>query len=212
MKKAVEPPFVVKICGITNEEDARVALEAGANALGFNFYPGSARFLLPADAERIVNSLPGDYLKVGIFVNSTEDEMLKVADRLRLDVLQLHGERCAIPASASCGIWRAIAPQGLPRTRDARMDAYLVDTPTADFGGSGKTFDWSIAAGRAYRIILAGGLASSNVEEAIETVQPWGVDACSRLESKPGKKDARQMREFIHTALAASQAIREAAR
>ncbi len=212
MKNTADLPFVVKICGITNEEDARIAIEAGANALGFNFYPKSPRFLRPADAERIMNSLPGDYLRVGIFVNSSEDEMLKIADRLHLDVLQLHGERCDIPVSTQCNIWRAIAPNALPQTRDKRIDAYLVDTPTTDFGGSGKAFDWSLAVGRAYRIVLAGGLASSNVEEAIETVEPWGVDACSRLESTPGKKDAGAMREFIRRALAASRAASHALR
>ncbi len=94
---------------------------------------------------------------------------------------------------------------------DATAEAYLLDTPSRDFGGSGQSFDWNLAAGRPYRVILAGGLDASNVAEAIRIAQPWGVDACSRLESSPGKKDAQRVRDFVQAALAASRAPEEIA-
>ncbi|MBV9405283.1 MAG: phosphoribosylanthranilate isomerase [Acidobacteriaceae bacterium] len=207
MRNAAELPFVVKICGITNEEDARAAVEAGANALGFNFWPRSPRCIAPEAAARIVSRVPGDYLKVGVFVNTSADEMLGIAAEVPLDVLQLHGEQIAIPERMPCRVWRAIAAENLPKNDASGFDAYLVDTPTPDFGGSGKTFDWTVAAGRKYPIVLAGGLAADNVREAIETVRPWGVDACSRLELAPGRKDIQRVREFIRAAQAASQRL-----
>lgn len=192
--------FIIKICGITNEEDARVALEAGANALGFNFYPRSPRFIAPDRAREIMKALPGTFLKVGVFVNSTDD----IAAQIPLDVLQLHGN---CPADGHHRIWRAIRAGDHPD--DSVAEAYLMDTPGEEFGGTGKTFDWTLAAGSSARIILAGGLDAANVAEAIQAAQPWGVDACSRLESKPGKKDSKRVREFVHAALAASGQLQE---
>ncbi len=95
MTASLDPPFIVKVCGITNEEDARVAVDAGANALGFNFYPKSARFVSPSRAHQIAASVSGTFLRVGVFVNATEQEVLEVAAQVPLDVLQLHG-RCAV--------------------------------------------------------------------------------------------------------------------
>lgn len=194
------PGFLVKICGITNEEDARIAVEAGANALGFNFYKNSPRCITPARAREIARAVPGDYLKAGIFVNATEAELLDTAAEAGLDVLQLHGCDCAFPVSTRLRIWHAVAAAGTPPAADASIEAYLLDTPGADYGGSGKSFDWRLAARFPHRVIIAGGLEAANVAEAIRVASPWGVDACSRLESSPGKKDAQRVRDFIRAA------------
>lgn len=200
--------FIIKICGITAEEDARAAVEAGANALGFNFYPRSPRYISPARAREIAQAVPGDYLKVGVFVNATEIELLEAAATVPLDVLQLHGDRCAIPSGSSPRIWRSIVPTNtLPQ--DACIEAYLLDTPTPEFGGSGRTFDWSLAKNFPHRAILAGGLDAVNVAAAIAALGPWGVDACSRLEAQPGRKDIQRMRAFIAAALQASHSLQE---
>lgn len=210
MMSATELPFVVKICGITNEEDARVAIEGGANALGFNFYPKSPRYITPLRARQIANAIEGAFLKVGVFVNQSAAALEEVAGQVPLDVVQLHGDRCAIRASTSYRIWRSIGPDALPHEPDPDVEAYLIDTPAADFGGSGRTFDWSLAKGLRCRVIVAGGLDGSNVEEAIRTVLPWGVDACSRLELKRGKKDRQKICEFVRAARAASREMRKA--
>jgi phosphoribosylanthranilate isomerase len=207
MTAAPDVSFVIKICGITNEEDARVAIEAGANALGFNFYVGSPRYVTPALARQIVAALGKPFLKVGVFVNATEAQLATAVRDVPLDVLQLHGDNCPAQLAGSYRMWRSIA---MDSTDCANWDvtslsaeAFIFDTPTPHFGGSGKCFDWSLAAAFAYRKIIAGGLDATNVADAIRTTKPWGVDACSRLESSPGKKDSRRVREFVHAALAA---------
>jgi phosphoribosylanthranilate isomerase len=187
-------PFIVKICGITNEEDARVALESGANALGFNFWTGSSRYVSGERAAEIIASVPGDYLKVGVFVDAVDPH-----PRVPLDVLQLHGS-CALKGAHR--IWRAVAGSDPVPATDDRIEAWLLDS-VARHGGSGKTFDWKLAARFPHRAILAGGLDESNVGEAVRIASPWGVDACSRLESSPGKKDAQKVRAFVREALAA---------
>lgn len=207
MATAADLPFVVKVCGIKNEEEALAAVHAGANALGFNFYPKSPRYLTFQRAAEIMAALSGPYLRVGVFVNPSEEDLLRAEQIAPLDVFQLHGERC--PASLYGGrrIWRAIEPnQTAPSCSSA--EAYLLDSPSSEYGGSGRTFDWKLAAGRSGRTILAGGLDGSNVAEAIEAAAPWGVDACSRLESHPGKKDAAQVRAFVCAALAKFSALR----
>jgi phosphoribosylanthranilate isomerase len=193
--------MIVKICGITNPEDARIAVEAGANALGFNFYPKSPRYLSLEAARLIVQAVPGDYLKVGVFVNAKKEELQRAFESVPLDVVQLHGTVCqtALPT------WRAIAVgQGTPAP-NSNTEAYLLDTPSQNFGGSGQTFDWSLAAAFPYpKKIVAGGLDGSNVADAIRVSRPWGVDACSRLEWKPGLKDPQRVRDFISAAFAAA--------
>lgn len=198
-----DPPFVIKICGITNEADAQAAVEAGANALGFNFYSNSPRYIRPNRAQQIITSVSGSYLRVGVFVNPSEDELIEIAQSVDLDVVQLHGDRCPTCFSQPFRIWRSIAP--MAAANDQNVEAYLLDTPSAGFGGSGETFDWSLAEAHTSRIILAGGLHASNVAEAIRIANPWGVDACSRLESRPGKKSAQKVREFVRTAQLAVQ-------
>jgi phosphoribosylanthranilate isomerase len=197
--------FIVKICGITNEDDARAAIDAGANALGFNFYRRSPRCITPQRAREIAASVPGDYLKVGVFVNATEPELLQAAAEVPLDILQLHGDRCALPLATSLRIWRAIAATSALPTANAAIEAYLLDTPTPRHGGSGKSFDWNLAARFPHRVIIAGGLDATNIADAIRIASPWGVDACSRLESSPGKKDAQRVRDFVRAALSAAR-------
>ena len=197
--------FIVKICGITCEEDAQAAIEAGANALGFNFYKQSPRYITPARARRIAEAVPGEYLKVGVFVNASQQELLSAAAEAALDVLQLYGEHCAVPAP-SPRVWRAIAGNSPAPASDGAVEAYVLDAATPEYGGSGKTFPWILAAAFPYPAIIAGGLDAGNVAEAISAASPRGVDACSRLESAPGKKDARRVRAFIKAALDASRA------
>ncbi len=109
------PPFVVKVCGITNEEDARVAVEAGANALGFNFYSKSSRYIKPERARQIVQAVRGEYLSVGVFVNRAEEELMEIAGRVPLDVVQLHGEEYRLPLSKPYRVWRSISPGAKPK-------------------------------------------------------------------------------------------------
>ncbi len=206
MATASDLPFAVKICGITNQEDARVAVEAGADALGFNFYPKSPRYITAARAREIIAAVPGDYLRVGVFVNPTEDVLLEITRQVPLDVLQLHGDGCAgVVLPRPYRIWRSLAPTAELAGNELAAEAYLLDTPTPGFGGSGETFDWTLAEGRSCRILLAGGLHAANVGEAVKMVKPWGVDACSCLESRPGKKDAGKVRDFIRAAREGNQ-------
>jgi len=204
-----ELPFVIKICGITNESDAQMAVDAGANALGFNFYSNSPRYITPVRARQIFDAVKGEFLTVGVFVNTSEQELLSVADEMQLDVLQLHGDHCAIPTTRY-RIWRSAYTETMPQEMHSRVEAYLVDTPAPVFGGSGRSFDWELVRGSRCRIILAGGLHAGNVKKAVETVQPWGVDACSRLETAPGKKDWQKVLEFVRAARAASVELAKA--
>lgn len=187
--------MIVKVCGITTEEDLRVCVEAGANALGFNFYSKSPRYITGEQADVLTRSVPDGILKVGIFVNESPDQVAALAAQARLDVVQLHG------GSTTLRMWRAV-PAGQP-LEDPGAEAFLIDTPSrTEHGGTGRTFAWSLASGHAgKRIILAGGLDATNVFSAIQAVHPWGVDACSRLESSPGRKDPHKVRDFIQAAL-----------
>lgn len=190
--------MIVKICGITNESDAQVAIEAGASALGINFYPKSPRFVTLEQARRITR-LAGRHLRVGIFVNAEADELLRVADEAQLDVVQVHGafQRTRLRT------WRGMRAGEAAPADDEGVEAFLLDTPGVNFGGSGRTFDWSLAASFPRRKIVAGGLDEWNVAAAVEASAPWGVDACSRLELSPGIKDANRVRAFVKAAFAA---------
>jgi phosphoribosylanthranilate isomerase len=195
--------MMVKICGITNREDALAAAEAGASALGFNFYPGSPRYVSPDTAQAILEFLSSNILKVGVFVNEPAAHIEALAQRLALDVVQLHGEAAEFPAGLR--VWRAVrVTPGFSITElDAiPAEACLLDTPAAAVhGGTGRTFDWSVARGARGRVILAGGLDENNVRSAIEAARPWGVDACSRLEAASGRKDHAKMARFLKAAL-----------
>jgi phosphoribosylanthranilate isomerase len=194
--------MMVKICGITTWEDATAAVVAGATALGFNFYPKSPRYIAPEAAAEIIETLPDGIVKVGVFVNETAAKMEEIAQLSRIEVLQLHGDETPESVSSfGARIWKAF-PVNESWKADLLYDwpaeAFLLDGP---HGGSGQTFDWVRAKGVGRKIILAGGLDASNVAAAVRTARPWGVDACSRLESSPGHKDHKKMQRFIEAAL-----------
>ena len=194
--------MMVKICGITCVEDARAAVDAGASAIGFNFWAGSSRCVSPAQASAIAAALPAAALKVGVFVNESPATVVEIARAARLDVVQLHGGE----APAGLSFWRACRVSGesiADIETAAGAEAILLDTAVPGLhGGTGQSFVWHLAQLPGWRVIVAGGLDASNVREAIRAARPWGVDACSRIESAPGKKDHRKMRDFIKAALA----------
>jgi phosphoribosylanthranilate isomerase len=189
----------VKICGITNWTDARRAVEAGVQFLGFNFYRPSPRYIRPALARRIIRRLPERIAVVGVFVNEAEATMLAIAQRVGLDYLQLHGDEP--PEQVAC-LKRKIPVIKAIRVRDSfqprqldsfgRASAILLDGfDPGHHGGTGKTFNWSLARGSngSRRIFLAGGLTPENVAEAIRVAHPYAVDVCSGVEVRPGRKD-----------------------
>lgn len=200
----------VKICGITNLNDARVAIESGADALGFNFYPRSPRYIRPRDAREIIQELPPGILTVGVFVNESEPEVVaRLAEEADLDAVQLHGDESPEYARALKGLYvikalRVAEGFVAESALEYETEAILLDAfDGRERGGTGRTFDWEIA--RQVRelvpkLYLAGGLSVENVREAIERVRPYAVDACSRLESAPGVKDSERVREFISAA------------
>lgn len=189
---------LVKICGITTPGDAQAAVEAGADALGFNFWPGSPRYLSTEAAAKIMADVPAGVWKVGVFVDTTAEEADRCAVEAGLDVVQFHG---SVETAPRTRFWQAVTAgeAGWRETMEASAaEAILLDAPSgARRGGSGVPFDWSLASGLPYRIVLAGGLSPENVAEAIRLLRPWGVDACSRLESSPGRKDPAKMRAFV---------------
>lgn len=201
--------MILKICGITNREDAAAAVAGGANAIGFNFYPRSPRYVPPERAAEIAT--PAGVRRVGVFVNETAECIAEIARMARLDVVQLHGDETAVQAEAcTTAVWKAVRVG--PEFRLAAYEAFpaealLLDGPAgALYGGAGATFDWKLARGVARPVILAGGLDAANVKPAVELARPWGVDACSKIESAPGKKDHRKMSEFLRAAREALEA------
>jgi phosphoribosylanthranilate isomerase len=197
--------MLVKICGITTHEDAEAAIEAGATALGFNFYPKSPRYITPQNAAAITVQLPASIIKAGVFVNEPPEVVTEIAAQAKLNAVQLHGGQ----APNNVTVWRALSvgPDFDMSLLDAEQpEAFLLDTPSGNqHGGTGRTFDWNRITATQKRIILAGGLDASNVAQAIATVHPWGVDSCSRIESSPGKKDKTKMTEFVKAALEAGK-------
>jgi phosphoribosylanthranilate isomerase len=201
---------LVKICGITNREDALAAIDGGAAALGFNFYPASPRYMAPDEAAALAAGLPPEVWKVGVFVDESPEAVLRTAGQVGLDIAQLHGSESEEQYPRGIRVWKAIRMVGqafsLPTAGPA--EAVVLDGPA-----SGQSFDWTWlrrperpqqAEGLPH-VILAGGLDAGNVREAIEQVRPWGVDACSRIESSPGRKDHFKMAAFLKAALAASR-------
>lgn len=184
--------MLVKICGITSLADARAAVDTGATAVGFNFYRKSPRFVEAADWIRDFAGA----LKVGVFVNESAERVAEIVERCGLDVAQLHGESIA-PGGVRVWLARSVEEE---RTGDP--EAWLIDAPAGElYGGTGRTYDWRRVRGVTGRVVLAGGLDASNVAEAIEAARPWGVDACSRLESAPGIKDHEKVAAFVRAAL-----------
>jgi phosphoribosylanthranilate isomerase len=197
----------VKICGITNWSDARCAVEAGADFLGFNFYSKSSRYIAPAAARRIVQRLPENVASVGVFVNEPEAEMLAIAQKVGLDYVQLHGDEGPEVVSRMRRRFRVIKAI---RVRDAfrasqlaifkRASSILLDGFDAYLrGGTGKSFNWKLAksAGRKRQIFLAGGLTPENAAQAVSAARPFAIDVCSGVESRPGKKDVARMRALV---------------
>jgi phosphoribosylanthranilate isomerase len=195
--------FIVKICGVTSQKDAMHAVEAGANAIGLNFYPRSPRAISMTTAHQVVSQLPDTVLKVGVFVEPSAEDLQRAIDEGPLDVVQLHGKQ--VPAVAH-RTWRALSPSSDP-SESLVAEAILLDTYTPNYGGSGEVFDWKLATRFWQPIIIAGGLDASNVANAIEIARPWGVDACSRLESAPGIKDPNRVRDFVQAAFAATESL-----
>lgn len=190
--------MMVKICGITNREDALAAVEGGAAALGFNFYPPSPRYIAPEQAAGMIAALPPGVWKVGVFVDEPAECVAETARRLGLDIAQLHGAETPDQYPPGVRVWKAFRVRGsAPDWSGCPAEAVLLDGPA-----SGHSFDWTLAAAAGRRVILAGGLDADNVRQAIETVRPWGVDACSRIESEPGRKDPVKMAQFLKAALA----------
>jgi phosphoribosylanthranilate isomerase len=202
--------MIVKVCGITNAEDAEAALAAGANAIGFNFYPRSPRYVAPERAAEIAT--PGAR-RIGVFVNETPARVAELAGIAGLDAAQLHGEERARDYSAAGAIWKAVR---VTATFDWNAidcqgaEALLLDGPAGElYGGSGLMFDWRLARSSNLRIVIAGGLDAGNVAQAIAIARPWGVDACSRIESAPGRKDRVKMQAFVQAALRAASVTGE---
>jgi phosphoribosylanthranilate isomerase len=196
----------VKICGITNLEDALLATSLGANALGFIFYPKSPRAVTPDAARQIIAQLPPLVLSVGVFVNEDAALVLEVAEMVRLDWLQLHGEE---PPEYCRHLNRNVLKAIRVRDREslAQMQpyqglvrAFLLDTYTSgQHGGTGQSFDWTLAReAQAYGpVVLAGGLRPDNVAAAIKAASPAAVDVASGVEATPGRKDPEKLRAFF---------------
>jgi phosphoribosylanthranilate isomerase len=196
----------VKICGITNPDDAFLAADLGAQALGFIFYPKSPRSIKPEAARDIIKNLPPLVLSVGVFVDEEAGVVREVAATVGLDWVQLHGRES--PDYCRTLMRRVIkgfriqdqnSLAGLPKYRDA-VQAFLLDTYRPGTpGGTGETFDWELARrAKDYGpIILAGGLTAANVVEAITIAQPAAVDVASGVEAAPGRKDPERLKKFI---------------
>ncbi len=197
----------VKICGVTRLEDALAAVRLGADALGFNFWPGSRRFIAPAVAKVIIRQLPPLVTSVGVFVDPTHDEAVAAAAISGVQVIQLHGgESPVFCRSFQLPVLKAIpvgGPEALAALEPyAGLAGFLLDAPSTGHGGSGQPCHWPTAhemAGRA-QVILAGGLHPGNVAEAIAAVHPYGVDVASGVEQSPGVKDHELLARFLRAA------------
>jgi phosphoribosylanthranilate isomerase len=200
----------IKICGITNIDDARAAVTAGADALGFNFYSRSPRYIAPPAAREIVEQLPSSILTVGVFVNEDSPESVKkIASEAGVTAFQLHGDE----SPAYCRelsdryVIKTLTVSGdfdIQMVQDYDVNALMLDTRDNNLrGGTGRVFDWSVAIEVnkvAPKLFLAGGLSPENISEAIELVRPYAVDACSALEDRPGIKNHERMRAFVELA------------
>jgi phosphoribosylanthranilate isomerase len=209
----------VKICGITNSEDARVACEAGVDAIGLNFYPRSPRAVSLEKAVELRASIPSGVQVFGVFVNAEAAEVIKIFRDVRLDALQLHGDEAPTTVTQLArlaSVFKALrvgfdfSAATLENYPD--VSGFLFDTADAmpgQYGGTGRLADWGVAqqAARSHRVILAGGLNAENVAAAILQVRPYGVDVASGVEASPGEKDHVQLREFIREARRADREL-----
>jgi len=199
----------VKICGVTTAADATLAVQYGADLIGVNFYPPSPRCVTLEAAREIRAAIPPHVLCVGVFVNAERRHIMTLAEQLRLDLVQFHGDE---QEDALLGWPRRtikavrVAPESpLPDVSRIPTDYLLLDTYRAGrYGGTGETFSWeriiSLVSRPEERLILAGGLTPENVAAAVRTVHPWAVDVASGVESAPGRKDPEKLRAFITNA------------
>ena len=203
----------VKICGITRPQDAELAIDLGASAVGFIFWPGSPRLVDSGVARTIAGSVPDGVKKVGVFVDAGADDIMRTMDAVGLDIAQLHGhespEFCRQLSASGRTVIKAVGLDDDGRVNFAAFDpdlVLLVDAHDPErFGGTGKTANWDaardIAATRP--LVLAGGLTPDNVAEAVSLVAPWGVDVASGVEQSPGVKDPARVRAFVQAVRAA---------
>lgn len=196
---------LIKICGITNLDDAHAAIAAGADALGFNFYQPSPRYITPESAREIINTLPPSILTVGVFVNEpSPDAVRAIAARAGVKAVQLHGDESPDYCHALSSVIKNFSVStsfDVDQIRAYEVDAIMLDTKHDHLrGGTGRVFDWSIAQQVSQlvpKLFLAGGLSPENVGEAITLVHPYAVDTCSALEDKSGIKNHERMRAFV---------------
>ncbi|HZJ26613.1 MAG TPA: phosphoribosylanthranilate isomerase [Acidimicrobiia bacterium] len=204
----------IKVCGITNEDDALLAVALGADALGFVFASGSPRMVTPVTARDIVKRLPHEAITVGVFRDERPERVAEIVNTTGLQGAQLHGRE---PLSEVRWVRQRVPfviqafPAGdaaVASAANGPADVLLVDSPDP---GSGRVFDWSLAEGvpGGIRLLIAGGLTHENVGEAIRRVRPWGVDVSTGVEASPGRKDVRKLRRFIEAAREAGEALRE---
>ena len=194
----------VKICGITNYDDAVAAMDMGADLLGFNFYPASPRYLTAEDAAAIINRLPALIDTAGIFVNSSFEDIRRIMDTCSLDWVQLHGDEspefCKSLNSVDVKTMKALRVKEESDIKEAEnffTDAILLDAFHPErYGGTGLTFDWNIVGHIGKRVFLAGGLNPDNAAEAVE-LGVYGIDVCSGVEAEPGKKDHAKMKQLF---------------
>jgi phosphoribosylanthranilate isomerase len=203
----------IKICGLTNFEDASAAIDLGADALGFVFFKGSPRNISPEKAAAIITKLPVFTTTVGLFVNEPREEILKIVNQTGVSVIQLHGEEppeaCILTRKVIKGIRIKSLESLEPLKRyQGLVSAFLLDTYAPHMlGGTGQVFNWDIAleAKNFGRVILAGGLTPENISEAISRVKPYAVDVSSGIELEKGRKDHQKMRLFIERARSAAR-------
>jgi phosphoribosylanthranilate isomerase len=183
----------VKICGITNREDALAAVDAGARALGFVFYSPSPRSVTAAQVAPWLHEIPPHVWKVGVFVDEATEVMEQIGAQLDLDIAQLHGQETPDQHPRNIRVWKAF------RVADSRAE--VPDYPAEAILIDGAAYDWSRTHHLSRPLILAGGLDPENVRTAIERARPWAVDVASGIESSPGQKDHARMKQFIEEAL-----------
>jgi phosphoribosylanthranilate isomerase len=194
----------VKICGITNYEDAQAAIDLGADLLGFNFYPKSPRYIAPDKAREIINKLPGFIDITGVFVNSPLEQIREAVGTCQLNWVQLHGEEspefCESFRSLEVKTMKAVRVKDQSDIQKAEgyfTDAILLDAfDPGKYGGTGLTFDWNIVGHIGKRVFLAGGINPDNAAAAIE-LGVYGIDVCSGIEVRPGKKDHEKMKQLF---------------
>ncbi|MDB5935002.1 MAG: N-(5-phosphoribosyl)anthranilate isomerase [Massilia sp.] len=215
----------IKICGLTREEDVRAAVQAGADALGFVFYPASPRYVSPARAGALIAAMPPFVTAVALFVNATIDEVVEVARQAPFALLQFHGDETAAECAAIADavkrpfmrVFRMrpdtsaadlLEYEHQYRAASPLFSSLLLDTYVDAYGGAGKVFDWSLIPKElAPRVVLSGGLSVSNATDAVARVRPFAVDISSGVEEQKGIKDARKIAAFVKAVRAADATI-----